>query len=199
MSQQPPAPHENAAPVTEFLRHWNHGDAESAGRVVASLYTELHRMAGQLLRAERAGHTLQPTALLHELYLRLAGAQPPDWRGRAHFFAVAATTLRRILIDHARARRAERRGGGEILVPLSLTEPGTPCSYDDLLAIEEALQQLERADPRAARVTELRFFGGLEEKEIAAELQVAEITVKRDWKFARAWLAAHLTGSHDAM
>jgi RNA polymerase sigma-70 factor (ECF subfamily) len=149
-------------------------------------------MAAQLLRSERSGHTLQPTALIHELYLRLEASAVPEWRSRTHFFAVAATTLRRILIDHARAHRSQRRGGQEIKVPLDLVEAATVCSYDDLLMIDEALGELERADPRAARVTELRFFGGLEEKEIAAELGVAEITVKRDWKFARAWLAAHL-------
>jgi len=181
------------APITQFLRDWKRGDADSAGRVVASLYSELHRMAAQLLRSERSSHTLQPTALIHELYLRLDAGNPPDWRGRTHFFAVAATTLRRILIDHARAHRAERRGGKEIKVPLHLAEAGAPCSYDDLIEIDRALAQLEEADQRAARVTELRFFGGLEEREIAEELGVSEITVKRDWKFARAWLAAHLS------
>jgi len=174
------------------LRDWNAGDADGAGRVVARLYSELHRMAAQMLGSERTGHTLQPTALIHELYLRLGAGHPPEWRGRAHFFTVAANTLRRILIDHARARSAERRGGKEAKVRLELAEAGVPCSYDDLLIIDEALTHLERADPRAARVTELRFFAGLEEREIAEELGVSEVTVKRDWKFARAWLGSYL-------
>jgi len=149
-------------------------------------------MAVRLFASERPGHTLQPTALISELYLRLDANKPQQWRSRTHFFAVAAGTLRRILVDHARARGAERRGGGQIQVPLALADAGMNCSYDSLLIIEEALIQLEKADQRAARVTELRFFGGLEEKEVAEELGISEITVKRDWKFARAWLASHL-------
>jgi len=159
---------------------------------VASLYTELHRMAVRLFSAERTGHTLQPTALVNELYLRLASGEELEWRSRTHFFAIAATTLRRILVDYARTHRAQCRGGGEVMIPLELAEAAAPCTYDDLLAIDMALSQLEREDPRAARVTELRFFAGLEEREIAAELGVSEITVKRDWKFARAWLATRL-------
>ena len=183
---------ENPLPITRFLRGWNDGDASSAGRLVEGVYAELHRMAARLLSAERSGHTLQPTALVNEVYLRLGAGRSPEWRSRTHFFAVVASTLRRILIDHARAHCAERRGGGEVNIPLELAEAGASCSYDDLLIIDEALSQLELADPRAARVTELRFFAGLQEQEIAQELSVSEITVKRDWKFARAWLAAHL-------
>jgi RNA polymerase sigma factor (TIGR02999 family) len=159
---------------------------------VATLYSELHRMAARLFDAERAGHTLQPTALINELYLRLDASHPPEWRSRTHFFAVAASTLRRILIDAARAHGAQRRGGGQQQVSLDLAEAGAACSYDNLLIVDEALNQLEKADERAARVTELRFFAGLEESEIAEELGVSEITVKRDWRFARAWLATHL-------
>jgi RNA polymerase sigma factor (TIGR02999 family) len=159
---------------------------------VAGLYTELHRMAARMFSAERTGHTLQPTALVNELYLRLASGEEPEWRNRTHFFAVAAITLRRILVDYARAHRAQCRGGGEVMIPLDLAEAAAPCTYDDLLAIDMALSQLEREDPRAARVTELRFFAGLDEREIATELGVSEITVKRDWKFARAWLATRL-------
>jgi RNA polymerase sigma factor (TIGR02999 family) len=152
-------------------------------------------MAAQALSSERPGHTLQPTALINELYLRLDAGNSPDWRSRTHFFAVAAKTLRRILIDHARARSAGRRGGKEPKLPLDLVrEPGVTCSFDDLLAIDQALTKLEQADERAAQVTELRFFGGLDESEIAKELNVSEITVKRDWKFARAWLAVQLRG-----
>jgi RNA polymerase sigma factor (TIGR02999 family) len=183
---------ETPLPITRLLRDWKEGDAASAGVVVAGLYSELHRMAAHLLRSERPGHTLQPTALINEVYLRLGTSRAPEWRSRTHFFAVVATTLRRILIDHARAHGAERRGSGEVNVPLDLAEAGASCSYDDLLIIDQALTLLEQADARAARVTELRFFGGLQESEIAEELSVSEITVKRDWKFARAWLGTYL-------
>ena len=179
--------------ITQYLRSWSDGDAESAGEVFARLYNELRRMAAQMLASERPGHTLRPTALIHELYLRLGAGESPDWQGRTHFFAVAARTLRHILIDHARARSAERRGGSEPKVPMELAgDIGAACSYDDLLIIDQALTKLEQTEERAARVTELRFFAGLNESEIARELGVSEITVKRDWKFARAWLAAHL-------
>jgi len=164
---------------------------DEAGVAISELYTELRRMAAYMLSSERVGHTLQPTAMVNELYLRLASGSP-EWRSRTHFFAVAASNLRRILIDHARAHKAARRGGDHVRVPLDVVESGVTCSYDDLLIIDEALNQLECADPRAARVTELKFFAGLTEDEIAKELEVSEITVKRDWKFARAWLAAHM-------
>jgi RNA polymerase sigma factor (TIGR02999 family) len=176
-------------PVTEYLRAWNRQDRDAIGVVVETLYTELHRIAGRILSAERRDHTLQPSALVNELYLRLHAGTPPEWRNRAHFLAVASNTLRRILIDHARAHRAAQRGGGEAAIALD-PELGAACSYDDLLMIDEALEELERMDSRAARVTELRFFAGLLESEIAEELGVSEITVKRDWKFARAWLAS---------
>lgn len=178
--------------MTEYLRGWNEKDPQALGQVVGSVYSELHRIAARMLASERSDHTLQPSALINELYLRLHASKPPEWRSRGHFFAVAAGTLRRILIDHARAHRAEQRGGGQSPVPLDMVEAGAPCSYDDLLMVDAALEELEREDPRAARVTELRFFGGLLESEIAEELGVSEITVKRDWKFARAWLAARL-------
>jgi RNA polymerase sigma factor (TIGR02999 family) len=184
---------EDESSVTRFLRDWKQGDAEGAGRVIASLYSELHRTASQLLSSERPEHTLQPTALINELYLRLAGTKPPEWRNRTHFLAVAANTLRRILIDYARAHRAGRRGGKEKKVPIEVVEVGVDCSYEDLVIIDEALTELEKADPRAARVAELRFFMGLEASEIAQELGVAEATVNRDWKFARAWLAQRLS------
>jgi RNA polymerase sigma-70 factor, ECF subfamily len=182
--------------VTQFLRNWRTPNSACAGQVVASLYSELHRMAAQAFRSESPGHILQPTALISELYLRLSVCSPPVWRDRTHFFAVAATTLRRILVDHARARGAQRRGCQPLEIALDSVDPGVACSYDDVLVVDEALTQLETADPRAARVAELRFFVGLEEKEIAEYLGVSEITVKRDWRFARAWLATRL-GSLD--
>jgi RNA polymerase sigma factor (TIGR02999 family) len=179
-------------PLTGHLTAWREGDLASADVVLGELYAQLHRMAVNLLRAERRDHTLQPTALVNELYLRLGAGKSPEWQSRTHFLAVVATTFRRILVDHARARHADRRGGGESLVPLDVAEAASACTCDELLMIDEALTQLEKAEPRAARVTELRFFAGLREAEIAEEMGVAEITVKRDWKFARAWLAARL-------
>jgi len=146
--------------VTQYLRGWNEKDPQALSLVVGSVYAELHRIAARMLASERSDHTLQPSALINELYLRLHASKPPEWRSRAHFFAVAASTLRRILIDHARAHRAEQRGGGQSPVPLDMVEAGAPCSYDDLLMVDAALEELEQEDPRAARVTELRFFGG---------------------------------------
>jgi RNA polymerase sigma-70 factor (ECF subfamily) len=190
-----PVPKQDDGSITRELRRWSLGDRESVGQIFTQLYAELHRVAAGMLRSERTGHTLQPTALVNELYLRLRASAPPDWSGRTHFLVVAANTLRRILIDYARARCAERRGGKESKIPLEFLEVGAACSYDDLLVIDEALCRLEEADPRAARVTELRFFGGLHEAEISNELGISEITVKRDWKFARAWLASYLAPS----
>jgi RNA polymerase sigma factor (TIGR02999 family) len=179
-------------PVTRYLQNWHEG-SEGPEQVFAAVYEELRTLASRMLRSEAAGHTLQPTALVHELYMRLGMSQPPDWKDRTHFFAIAAKSLRRILIDHARASQAERRGGAQqVQVSLELADPSVTCSYEDLLRIDEALTALEKVDARAARVVELRFFGGLSDGEVAAQLEVAEITVKRDWKFARAWLAERL-------
>lgn len=179
--------------ITQHLREWNHGDQASLGLLMTSVYWELHRMASRALSSERTGHTLQPTALINELYLRLQSSNPPEWQGRTHFFATAATTIRRILIDYARAHRAKRRGGTEIKVPLDKVQAGRDCSYDELLLIDEALTKLELADARAARVAELRFFAGLQEAEIAENLGVSVVTVKRDWRFARAWLMSYVS------
>jgi RNA polymerase sigma factor (TIGR02999 family) len=187
-----PLSNEGDQSITGKLREWNDGDPASLGLLMTSLYWELHRMAAHAFSSERSGHTLQPTALISELYLRLQASNPPEWHGRAHFFAVAATTMRRILIDHARAHGAKRRGGDATKLPLEFVNAGTECSYDQLLQIDEALTKLSLADQRAARVAELRFFGGLQETEIAEELGVSVVTVKRDWKFARAWLVLYL-------
>lgn len=150
-------------------------------------------MAQRYFRSERPDHTLQPTALVHELYLRLFAARAtPEWRDRAHFFAVAAQTLRRILVDHAREHHAGKRGGDQIKVTLSEAESLSGTSDENLLAIEEALEELQKLQPRAAQVVELRFFAGLTEDEVASVLELSSITVKRDWKFARAWLMSRL-------
>jgi RNA polymerase sigma factor (TIGR02999 family) len=179
--------------ITTLLIDWRNGNTVSGDHLATMLYDELRLLAGHYLRQERPNHTLQPTALVHELYLRLFGSsEPVAWQNRAHFFAVAAQTLRRILVDHARAHRAEKRGGEHVKVSLTSAEGWAESRDEDLLAVEEALQQLAQLQPRAAQVVELRFFAGLTEEEISDVLGVSAITVKRDWKFARAWLLSTL-------
>ena len=156
---------------------------------------QLQQLAARFLHRERPDHTLEPNALVNELYLRLLGAAPVSYQDRAHFFAIAAKTMRRILIDHARARAAGKRGGVQQRVSLSGVDGWSPVvQNEDVLLLDQALTKLEKADPRAARVVELRFFGGFSEEEAAEVLGVAPITVKRDWKVARAWLIARLRG-----
>jgi RNA polymerase sigma-70 factor (ECF subfamily) len=179
--------------ITAWLTEWRHGDARAEALLAGAVYPELQKIAARFLHSERQGHTLEPNALVHELWLRLVGGDPVHYNNRAHFYAIAAQTMRRILIDWARARAAGKRGGDVPPLTLSAVEGWNPVSrYTDILALDQALLKLARADPRAARVVELRFFGGLAEEEAAAVLGVSAITVKRDWKVARAWLMAHL-------
>jgi RNA polymerase sigma-70 factor, ECF subfamily len=179
--------------ITGWLGLWRQGDAHARDQLFAVVHPELRQIAARLLQRERRDHTLEPGALVNELCLRLFGNQPISYQNRAHFFAIAAQTMRRILVDHARARVANKRGGEQQRVPLSdvdgwiVVTPG-----EDLLALDMALSTLEAVDPRAARVVELRFFGGLREEEVAEVLEVSVITVKRDWKAARAWLVGRL-------
>ena len=182
--------------VTTLFTAWRQGDPAAGDRLVTALYDELHRLATRYLRQERSDHTLQATALVNELYLRLFASDPVTWKNRAHFFAVAARTLRRILVDHARTRRAEKRGGAQ--VKLSLTEVNgwsEAPRNEDLLAVDAALDRLAELDSRLAQVVELRFFGGLHEDEVAEVLGVSAVTVKRDWKTARAWLLSQFLPS----
>jgi RNA polymerase sigma-70 factor (ECF subfamily) len=188
-------PTASPAEVTDLLRAWRNGDAAAEERLLAALYRELHAMARQRLRRERPGSTLQTTALVHESYLRLVDQRRVEWRDRGHFLALAATSMRRVLIDRARARRAGKRGAG--VVPLTLSDADA-LGIDpalEILEVDEALRRLAAAFPRPARVVELRFFGGLELEEIGAVLEVTERTVQRDWAFARAWLARELGGA----
>lgn len=156
------------------------------------VYKELRRLAASRMKGEKANHTLQPTALVHEVYLKLAGGSPVDWRNRSHFFAVAAQQMRRIIVDHARATHAEKRGGGAVAIALDDVGAVTAPLNESMLALDEALRRLEKVDARAARVVELRYFGGLKESETAEALGVGVSTMKRDWEFARAWLASQL-------
>jgi RNA polymerase sigma factor (TIGR02999 family) len=179
--------------VTALLVAWRNGDQRALERLIPLVHRELRRVARAAMRGERTDHTLEPTALVNEAYIRLAGLRRLNWQDRAHFLAVSARVMRQILIDYARARRFQKRGGGAIKVTLDTVlvapEPGR-----DLVALDEALGQLAEADARKGRVVELRFFGGLTVEESAAVLGVSVDTVMRDWKFARAWLLRELKG-----
>lgn len=168
-------------------------DAHDEEALLELVYAELHRVASGLLRHERAGHTLQPTVLVHEAWFKLVGQREVDWQGRAHFFALAARLMRRILVDHARSRHRLKRGGAQVRVSLDDNQPLTPESGDDVLAVHDALKRLAELDDRQARIVELRFFGGLSVDEVAAVLQVSKRTVEADWTLAKAWLRRELT------
>lgn len=179
--------------ITRWLGDWRQGDDGARDQLFAVVQPQLQQIAARFLHHERGGHTLEPNALVNELCVRLLGAQPITFNDRAHFFAIAAQTMRRILIDHARARVADKRGGIQQRVSLSAVDGWNPIAHsEDLLALDQVLAKLEKADPRAARVVELRFFGGLNEDEVAEVLGVSTITVKRDWRAARAWLIGRL-------
>ena len=179
--------------VTQWLAAWQEGDDEARDQLFSVVYPQLRRVATRFLQQERADHTLEPTALVNEVALRLLGSGPVAYIDRAHFFALAARMMRRILIDHARTGAAAKRGGIQQRVNLSSIEGwlAGPESAD-VLVLDDALSRLEQEDPRAARVVELRFFGGLREQEVADILGVSTITVKRDWRVARAWLIDQL-------
>ena len=179
--------------ITQWLADWRQGSPDAGNRLAQAVYPELRQIASRFLHNERGDHTLEPNALVNELWIRLVGREAIHYQNRAHFFAIAAQTMRRILIDHARARIADKRGGLQERVTLAAVEGWNPIARnEDLLALDIELSKLEKVDPRAARVVELRFFGGLEEEEVAEVLGVSPITVKRDWKVARAWLSARL-------
>jgi RNA polymerase sigma-70 factor (ECF subfamily) len=180
--------------VTVLLELVRTGDTDARERLVTLVYPELRRIAARYLRAERPDHTLQPTALAHEAYARLFADRIVDWKSRAYFFAAVATEMRRILVDHARARNAGKRAGNRVRVSLSHSEEFTYAPHEDLLALDEALCRFTEIDPRASRVVELRFFTGLDDRETAEALGVSVATVKRDWHFARLWLFRELTG-----
>lgn len=179
--------------ITGLLRDWRDGQAGAEKSLLAQVYDELRRLAGGRLRRERAEHTLQPTALVHEAWMRLAGAEEVEWQSRAHFFGIAARLMRQILIDHARARLADRRQGGlRVELTGAIDEAPADPAYVDVLAIHEALERLALFDERRARVLELRFFGGLERREIAEAIGITERMVKRDIVLAQAWLRREL-------
>lgn len=185
--------HDNARePVTTLLENWREGDTGAANKLIEAVYVDLRELARFYMRNERDHHTLQPTALVHELFLRLQKSERVTWQNRAHFFAVAAQQLRRILVNHARDRQAGKRGGQRIKVTLSHWNGAVPSRDQDILELNDALERLERFDARAARVIELRFFVGVTEPEAAEALGISVATLKRDWAFGRAWLLRHL-------
>jgi RNA polymerase sigma factor (TIGR02999 family) len=185
-------PEDHSHTITRLLEQWRSGDQVAAGLLMEKVYDELHRIAARQMHREHAEVTLQATALVHEVYLRICQSEPIDWQNRAHFYAVAAQQLRRVLVDHSRRVHSDKRGGK--VVKLSLWESdGAVVTLDErILAVDQALIRLEALDPRAAKVVELRFFGGLEEKEAAEALQISVATLKRDWNFAKAWLTSQL-------
>ncbi len=184
------------APITQLLAEWRAGDRASANRLVAAIYPVLHDLARAQLNRQGAQLTLRATELAHEAYARLMPQAGVAWRNRAHFYAIAATVMRRVLVDHLRERSTEKRGGGSALfVPIQDLDIGElPAVGDqvDWVAVDQALNELERVDPDCARVVELRLFSGLEIAEIAAALDSSTATVGRQWRFARAWLADRL-------
>ena len=182
----------SAERTTRLLAGLSDGDQAAADELLPLVYEELRSLAAAYLRRERTGHTLQPTALVHEVYLRLAGAANADWRGRAHFLAVAAKAMRNTLVNHALARKAAKRGGGAERVLLSGVAIASSRGEVDSLALHEALERLMALDGRKGRVVEMRFFGGLTSEEIAHVLGVSLSTVEADWRMARAWLALEL-------
>jgi RNA polymerase sigma factor (TIGR02999 family) len=164
-------------------------------QLAAALYDELRAVARRDLAGERAGHTLQPTALVNEAWLRLFTGQDDAFQNRAHFFAAAATAIRRVLADHARRRQAEKRGGGRARVSLEDADVGAPVRSEDVLALDEALERLARFAPIQAQIVEMRFFGGMTTPELARALEISESTVERHWRLARAWLRSELDGA----
>ena len=177
-----------AGEVTGLLRAWSRGDADAAEKLVSLVYDELRRLAARHLRRERRDHTLRPTALVHEAYLRMVGQREVAWKGRAQFFAVAARVMRRVLVDHARRHRAAKRAGGWQRITLDEGIAALEERDVDILALEDALGELAGLDPQKARMVELRFFGGLTLEDTADVLGVSAATVTREWRMARAWL-----------
>lgn len=192
---------ENPEPsaVTAALVAWGQGEAGAADRLLDLVYPELHRIAERQMRREREGHTLQPTALVHEAYLKLVDQSRVDWRNRAHFLGVAAQAMRRLLVDHARARSRDKRGGGATLVEIGSADgeaaAAVPARGVDLLALDQALARLAALDATQAKLVELRFFGGLSVDEAAEALAISTATAGRDFRSARAFLARELGGT----
>ena len=183
----------SSAEITNLLKAWSGGDPAALERLAEQVYPQLRRMARQYMKNERLGNTLQATALVHEVYLRLVDVAKVEWRERAQFFAMAAQMMRRILVDAARSRASQKRGGMAPKVNFDETAVLSPAPDRSILAVDEALTAFSRLAPRQAKVVELRYFGGLTEEEIVAALKISPRTVRRDWDLARAWLLRELS------
>jgi RNA polymerase sigma factor (TIGR02999 family) len=180
--------------VTALLKAWSGGDQAALERLADQVYDELRRIARRYMRNERAGNTLQTTALVNEVYLRLVDVKNVDWQQRAQFFAISAQMMRRILVDAARARGSHKRGGGAVRVNVDEALVASPERDSSLLALDEALEAFSKLAPRQAKVVELRYFGGLSEEDTAQALKISPRTVRRDWDFAKSWLTRELRG-----
>jgi RNA polymerase sigma-70 factor, ECF subfamily len=179
--------------ITELLKAWSNGDKEALETIIPLIEVELHRIARRFMRNENTGHLLQTTALVNEAFLKLVDQRSVKWQNRAHFYAIAAQCMRRILINHARGEHRAKRGGGAQRVSFSRAEDVFTETNDELLALDEALTRLTVLDQRKSKVVELRYFGGLSVEETAEVLQVSPVTVMRDWNLARAWLRREIT------
>jgi RNA polymerase sigma-70 factor (ECF subfamily) len=184
---------EQISQITGILQDVKHGDRSAWERLLPVVYDELRNLAGQYLRRERRGHTLQPTALVHEAFLKLVDQSRVDWQGRAHFFAIAAQAMRRILVDHARQHQAAKRGGDRERIVFDENLMGGPPQADNILALEDALVKLAELDAQQARIVELRFFGGLNVAEVAEAMQMSKRSVEREWTMVRSWLRRELS------
>ncbi len=182
-----------APEVTQLLRAWSEGDERALEKLMPLVYDELHRLARRYMAGERPGHTLQTSALVNEAYLRLVDVKSLNWQNRAHFFAVSAQLMRRILVDFARSRRSQKRGGDTLTVSLEEGSIVSRARGADVVALDDALKTLAAMDPRRSRVVELRFFGGLSAEESAEVLKVSAETVLHDWKLAKVWLLRELS------
>ncbi|OLE54519.1 MAG: RNA polymerase subunit sigma-70 [Acidobacteria bacterium 13_1_20CM_3_53_8] len=189
-----PASHE----VTKLLKAWSDGDQSALDKLMPLVYAELHRLARQHMRREKPGHLLQTSALINEAYLRLVDASQVQWQNRAHFFGIAARLMRRILVDDARRRHSDKRGGRMIQVPLDEASSVPQEQAANLVALDDALKSLAAIDPRQSEIVELRFFGGMSIEETAEFLQVSPGTVMSDWTFARAWLKKAVTSDKNS-
>lgn len=184
---------QNPEAITALLRAWSDGNLAAKEQLASAVYEELHQMARRFMRNERPGNTLQTTALVNETYLRFVDVNNANWQHRAQFFALCAQMMRRILVDAARARKAEKRGGGAVKIVVDGVAAAAPQTAATILGLDEALRALADLAPRQAQVVELRYFGGMNDEEIAEVLQSSPRTVRRDWRFAKSWLARELS------
>jgi RNA polymerase sigma factor (TIGR02999 family) len=186
---------ESPGEVTLLLRKIRERQSDAVDQLIRLVYPELRRIASACMRDERPGLSLQPTALIHEAWLRLAGQSQVEWRDRAHFFGLAARMMRRILVDHARARLADKRGAGAVVLSLDWVEiDSSPRKLDEIVAVDEALERLRQLDPRQAQIVEMHYFAGMTVRETAEALGISPRTVDREWAFASAWLRRELAG-----